>query len=180
MNGAIMLAMTNSIEIPNWLSSPTPSTQPMTTADRREMTEKQFEIAFPRMMDLIAEGYHLSEALKEYHVEIKNGPFLNWIYKDPGREAAYKHAKKIRSEFWVGQLLRRASGDDGLNDVARDKLFTDKLQWVIENDNRREYGKHTVVETHQSINLNAVLEMANARLPVINRVIDHDEDLEDE
>ena len=174
-----MLAMTNSIELPNWLSPSTdPDIKPLTSADRREALEKQYEIAFPTLMDKVSNGYHLSEALKEYHVEIEDGPFLRWIYKDAMRLSEYKEAKKIRSEFWVGQLLRRASGDDGLNDVARDKLFTDKLQWVIENDNRREYGKHTTVEVNQNISINAALEMANSRLPPPNRIIDH-EDIED-
>jgi len=172
MNGAIMLAMTNSIEIPDWLN---PSIQPLTTTDRREMAEKQYEIAFPRLMDMIADGYHLSTALKEYPADIQQSGFRRWIKKDPGREAAYKNAKELRADVWSDLLLRRASGEDGLNDVARDKLFCDNLRWIMAADNRREYGNHTVVETHQSINLNAVLEMANARLP--GRVIDH-EDIE--
>ena len=167
-----MLAMTQPIELPSWLN---PSTQPLTTTDRREMAEKQYEIAFPRLMDMIADGYHLSTALKEYPADIQQSGFRRWIKKDPGREAAYKNAKELRADVWSDLLLRRASGEDGLNDVARDKLFCDNLRWIMAADNRREYGNHTVVETHQSINLNAVLEMANARLP--GRVIDH-EDIE--
>ena len=177
------MQMTYPIELPSWLipDQNEPAHTPVSKPSAKELKEEEeltFHIAFPKLMELVSEGYHLSSALREYHVKIKQGRFLAWVKRDPKRAAIYKESKELRSEFWADQLLRRASGEDGLNDVNRDKLFCDKLQWVMAADNRREYGNHTTVETHQSININAVLEQANSRVPNLGRIIDHD-DLED-
>ena len=64
MNGAIMLAMTNTLELPTWLS-PSPDQSTLTPVTPRQLQEKQFEIFFETLLDKIARGINLKECLRD-------------------------------------------------------------------------------------------------------------------
>ena len=177
MNGAIMLAMTNSIELPNWLSAPpasTTSVEPSQTP-KKELLEKQFEIFFETILDKISRGINLKEILRDDQRDFDYTQLLRWIHRDPMRKSRYYEAQEIGSEMIAAEILEIADGD-GLEDVQRSKLRIDSRQFLIKTWNRKRYGDIKTLEVNQNISITAALEQANQRLS-IGRVIDA-EDIE--
>ena len=167
MNGAIMLAMTNSIEIPTWLRSSVV-----------ELKEKQFEIFFETILDKISRGINLKEILRDDQRDFDYTQLLRWIHKDPMRKSRYYEAQEIGSEMIAAEILEIADGvnDSGVpEDVQRSKLRIDSRQFLIKTWNRKRYGDVKTLEVNQNISITAALEQANSRL--IGRVIDA-EDIE--
>ena len=169
MNGAIMLAMTQSIELPNWLSSPTPSTQV------KELRETQFSVFFETILDKISRGINLKEILRDDQRDFDYTQLLRWIHKDPMRKSRYYEAQEIGSEMIAAEILEIADGQDGLEDVQRSKLRIDSRQFLIKTWNRKRYGDVKTLEVNQNISITAALEQANQRL-ITGRIIDHDEE----
>ena len=165
-----MLAMTNSIELPNWLSAPPAQTTP--TAPKKELLEKQFEIFFETILDKISRGINLKEILRDDQRDFDYTQLLRWIHKDPMRKSRYYEAQEIGSEMIAAEILEIADGD-GLEDVQRSKLRIDSRQFLIKTWNRKRYGDVKTLEVNQNISITAALEQANSRL--IGRVIDHED-----
>ncbi len=165
MNGAIMLAMTNSIEVPTWLRSSVV-----------ELKEKQFEIFFETILDKISRGINLKEILRDDQRDFDYTQLLRWIHKDPMRKSRYYEAQEIGSEMIAAEILEIADGvnDSGVpEDVQRSKLRIDSRQFLIKTWNRKRYGDVKTLEVNQNISITAALEQANSRL--IGRVIDHED-----
>ena len=169
-----MLAMTNSIELPNWLSAPPVPTEP-SQAPKKELLEKQFEIFFETILDKISRGINLKEILRDDQRDFDYTQLLRWIHKDPQRKSRYYEAQEIGSEMIAAEILEIADGD-GLEDVQRSKLRIDSRQFLIKTWNRKRYGDVKTLEVNQNISITAALEQANARL-IQGSVIDH-EDIE--
>ena len=181
MNGAIMLAMTNTLELPTWLSpSPDqPTLAPVTPVTPRQLQEKQFEIFFETLLDKIARGINLKECLRDDQRDFDYTQLLRWIHKDPVRKSRYYEAQEIGSEMIAAEILEIADGvnDNGVpEDVQRSKLRIDSRQFLIKTWNRKRFGDVKTIELNQNISITAALEQANQRLA--GRVIDH-EDIEE-
>ena len=175
MNGAIMLAMTNTLELPTWLS-PSPDQPTLAPVTPRQLQEKQFEIFFETLLDKIAKGINLKECLRDDQRDFDYTQLLRWIHKDPIRKSRYYEAQEIGSEMIAAEILEIADGvnDSGVpEDVQRSKLRIDSRQFLIKTWNRKRYGDVKTLEVNQSISINAALEMANNRL--VGRVIDHED-----
>lgn len=168
-----MLAMTQSIELPNWLSTPPAPTT--SVAPKKELLEKQFEIFFETILDKISRGINLKEILRDDQRDFDYTQLLRWIHKDPQRKSRYYEAQEIGSEMIAAEILEIADGD-GLEDVQRSKLRIDSRQFLIKTWNRKRYGDVKTLEVNQNISITAALEQANQRLS-IGRVIDA-EDIE--
>lgn len=169
-----MLAMTQSIELPNWLSAPPVPAEP-NQAPKKELLEKQFEIFFETILDKISRGINLKEILRDDQRDFDYTQLLRWIHKDPMRKSRYYEAQEIGSEMIAAEILEIADGD-GLEDVQRSKLRIDSRQFLIKTWNRKRYGDVKTLEVNQNISITAALEQANQRLS-IGRVIDA-EDIE--
>ena len=172
-----MLAMTQPIELPNWLSTPPASTTSVPSqAPKKELLEKQFEIFFETILDKISRGINLKEILRDDQRDFDYTQLLRWIHKDPMRKSRYYEAQEIGSEMIAAEILEIADGD-GLEDVQRSKLRIDSRQFLIKTWNRKRYGDVKTLEVNQNISITAALEQANNRLT--GRIIEHDL-LEDE
>jgi hypothetical protein len=125
---------------------------------------QQFEVVFPRVIDLIASGYTLTSAVKEVPYSIDLGAFTRWIKKDPVRQEMYKEAKEIRTESWAGKVIEHATAEDSLEDVARSKLIVDTYKWLMGADNRKTYGDVKSVEIGGQISITAALAQAQQRV----------------
>lgn len=172
-----MLAMTQPIELPNWLSAPpapTTSVEPSQTP-KKELLEKQFEIFFETILDKISRGINLKEILRDDQRDFDYTQLLRWIHRDPQRKSRYYEAQEIGSEMIAAEILEIADGD-GLEDVQRSKLRIDSRQFLIKTWNRKRYGDVKTLEVNQNISITAALEQANQRL-VSGITIDH-EDIE--
>ena len=173
MNGAIMLAMTQSIELPSWM---TQQSTPASAAPKKELLEKQFEIFFETILDKISRGINLKEILRDDQRDFDYTQLLRWIHKDPMRKSRYYEAQEIGSEMIAAEILEIADGvnDSGVpEDVQRSKLRIDSRQFLIKTWNRKRYGDVKTLEVNQNISITAALEQANSRL--IGRVIDHED-----
>ena len=159
---------TKSHHLPEWLTGTdidiSPIPKPIVTPERKALMFQQFDMVFPRMLELMASGYTLTKALLELPIEIDSGAFLRWIKKDPGRSESYRDAKEIRTEFWAGKLVDYAEGENSAEDVQRSKLKVDTLKWLMAADNRRTYGEVKQVDIGGSISITAALAQAQARV----------------
>jgi hypothetical protein len=166
-----MLAMTQSIELPSWMtqqSTPAPATS------KKELQEKQFEIFFETILDKISRGINLKEVLRDDQRDFDYTQLLRWIHKDPMRKSRYYEAQEIGSEMIAAEILEIADAVDSVEDVQRSKLRIDSRQFLIKTWNRKRYGDVKTLEVNQNISITAALEQANQRLS-IGRVIDHED-----
>jgi hypothetical protein len=166
-----MLAMTQPIEIPSWM---TQQSTPASAAPKKELLEKQFEIFFETILDKISRGINLKEVLRDDQRDFDYTQLLRWIHKDPMRKSRYYEAQEIGSEMIAAEILEIADAVDSVEDVQRSKLRIDSRQFLIKTWNRKRYGDVKTLEVNQNISITAALEQANQRLS-IGRVIDHED-----
>ncbi len=144
--------------------------------ERKALALVEYEVVLPRVLELIASGSTLSNAIGELSIKVDSGGFLRWLNKDPVRLSMYKEAKEIRSETWAGKLVEYAEGVGTGNvpeDVQRSKLKVDTLKWLMAADNRRTYGEVKQVELGGSISITAALAAAQERV-IIGEVVNDD------
>lgn len=154
--------------LPDWLTMPDP-VPPKPSALTKALLITQYEMVFPRVLELISSGYTLAKALRDIPIPIDSGAFLRWIKKDPKNHDLYKEAKEIRTEAWAGKIIEHASGekDDGtlmMEDVARSKLVVDTYKWLMGADNRKQYGDTKTIDVTGGISITAALQQAQARV----------------
>lgn len=162
------MMQTMTMELPSWMTQ-------VSTAPKKELLEKQFEIFFETILDKISRGINLKEILRDDQRDFDYTQLLRWIHRDPQRKSRYYEAQEIGSEMIAAEILEIADGD-GLEDVQRSKLRIDSRQFLIKTWNRKRYGDVKTLEVNQNISITAALEQANQRLS-IGRVIDA-EDIE--
>lgn len=140
----------------------------------RALALKQFEIAFPTVLDRLSSGQTLTWIMKEYHADLDAGMFVRWVKRDPERAKLYEEAMMFRTELWADRMVEYAEGgNDGLEDVQRSKLKVDTLKFLIAADNRKKYGTAVQVDgdVQTTITINAPWMNPN-RLSYVDQVQD--------
>ena len=166
---------TMTMELPSWMTQvPTAPAEP-SSAPKKELLEKQFEIFFETILDKISRGINLKEILRDDQRDFDYTQLLRWIHKDPMRKSRYYEAQEIGSEMIAAEILEIADAVDNMEDVQRSKLRIDSRQFLIKTWNRKRYGDVKTLEVNQNISITAALEQAQNRL--VGRVIDA-EDIE--
>lgn len=193
--------------IPDWLvPTSVPNTTPrvdqganfkpsrMPNALRRsesgyELMIAEFEMVFPRVLDMICEGYTLTNALADIPIKIDYGQFRRWVKADPVRNGYLVEAEELRTDIWADRALDHAigttsTGDDAIpEDVARSKLAFDGYKWRVSCDNKKKYGNLTSVEVSGGISIVSALAAAHSRIidvePVKRELISNDQIVED-
>lgn len=164
-----------SAEVPPWLAPPKKSIPPWLAAPSSALVDKsavtalmvtRCEVAFPRLMEMVCSGRDLKKAIREVYPDLDEGLFIRWMSKDKERNRIYREMKKFRAEVWTGKMLAHAVGDTGdtINDVSRDRLAVDTYKWLIQAQNKEEYGDVKQIEITQSISIRAALDQGNSRI----------------
>ena len=169
-----------SLPLPDWLSEP--NLNELEPKKSKVLALAEYEMVFPRILNLIYEGQTLSDAVKQLPIEIEYGAFMAWLKKDPKRYQSYKNAKEIRTETWASDILKYAEGKtrdgrDTLEDVQRSRLKVETVKWLMSADDRKTYGEVKQLEVGGSISVTGALAAAQQRL-IQSEIIDLDE-LED-
>lgn len=142
---------------------------------------QQFEVVFPRVLDMVAAGWTYGRALKELRVEppIDVGLFIRWLKKKPKLYELYKEAKEIRTEEWASRIISHAeASEQGFeNDVARSSLIINTYKWLMGADNRKQYGESKQIEVNQNISVRAAMDLAQTR---VSQIIDVDAETVDQ
>ena len=168
-------------KVPDWLDGIPPV--PKMSKERKALMFVEFDLVFPRVLDMMCAGSTLANALRSLPIEIDKGAFAAWLYKDSTRKQRYSEAKEIRSEAWTGEMLRHALGEDedGVAvacDLDRSKFIVDTYKFFVSRENRKVYGDTKTIEMNTTISITAA--MADARQRVIDvSVVDDDIDLMD-
>lgn len=142
----------------------------------------QFEMVLPRILEDVCAGATVNNAIKNLRplVDIDCGAFLRWLDKNPDFYTMYRDAVRIRTEVWTGRMIQRAEGvnEEGeatLSDVARDKLAVDTYKWLVQAQNRKEYGDTKQIQIDQNISIVGALDAARSRVRrVTSEVVDVD------
>ena len=166
-----MMQMTQSIELPSWMTQAPP---PASNNPVKELREKRFEIFFETILNKLEQGIALTEILKDDQRDFDYAGLLRWIHKDPQRKSRYYEAQEIGTEMILAECIEIADGKDGMEDVQRSKLRIDTRLFQAKSWNRKRYGDVKTLEVNQNISITAALEQAQARLPA-GRVIDHED-----
>ncbi len=131
---------------------------------RRDLQYIQFGHAFESIMESIAGGATLTNAIRDWPIELDQGMFVAWINRSSTRLTAYREAKELRSETWAGKIIEVADGvDNAMEDVARSRLKIDTYKWLMSADNRKVYGETKTIDVGMSISITAALAEANGR-----------------
>lgn len=162
--------------VPEWLATPDPDPQATYRAERAKhsLERLQFEHAFETIMDTVAGGATLNNAIRDYPVELHPGRFSAWVQQSTDRKSTYELAKTYRSEVWAGRMLSVAAGEitiGGLpREVARDTLEVSTLKWLIGADNRKVYGDVKQLDVTGGISIAAVfaaIEQRSQAIPLL-------------
>lgn len=162
--------------LPDWLSAPKPELpiphpDPKSEANLerlrlvKEATVADYEIAFPVVIEMMMGGHFYDRAIEERFPHIRPGGWMAWVKRDPVKHAEFNFAKEVRSEGWVGKVIRHGEGTESpMDDVQRSTLAVSGYKWAIENENRKGYGKTTTIEIGGTISITRVLEQAQSRV----------------
>ncbi len=159
--------------IPEWLMTPDLDPQASYRAERarHSLEQVQFEHAFEAIMDTVAGGATLDNAVKDYPVTLDRSRFNAWVQRNAERRSTYELAKTYRSEVWAGRMLDVAAGtvmQGGLpREVARDTLEVNTLKWLIGADNRKVYGDVKQVDVTGGISIRAIFDDMEKRQQAI-------------
>ena len=148
--------------------------------EKRELLFAQYEMVFPRILDMLSGGYTLKKAFKQLPIELDHGGFIGWVQRDPRRKELYRNAKELRTEAWADEIVRHAEGldEDGtvsMHDTGRSKLIVDTYWKLMVADNRKQYGDVKTVEMNTTISITAALAQAGQRV-IQAQVIDDDDE----
>ena len=156
--GADVAHQQTQLELPDWLEPAPPKPSP----EGKALALVQFEVLFPRIMDMIASGYDMTLAVEELPVKLNLGAFRRWVKKDPDRAGQLKEAEELRSEVWADKMMRHATGYYEMEDVNRSKLKIDTRKWLMGAHNKK-YKTSTTVEMTGGISITDALSAARAR-----------------
>lgn len=169
--------------LPTWLSvhparePDSPLTPRAASPEGKALLFKQYEMVFPRVLEMVCAGYTVSQALKEMPIDVDSGAFLRWIKKNSKYNELYKEAKEVRTETWAGEMIKHALGEETEAELDRSKFIVDTYKWLMSRENRREYGESKTIEMNTSISITAALEQAQTRV-IDAQLIDDDDDVE--
>lgn len=142
--------------IPDWLTAhntdvcPTKLPRFPRTKEHLELEELTFAAVFENILDVIIEGGHVIQYLKEDPRDINYGRFQKWIKKDKERQRRYEEAQEIGTEALLEKMDMIAAGTEvemGIpEDIERSKLRLAQLKFKVQSWNKRRYGneKETV------------------------------------
>lgn len=163
--------------IPDWLQQPAPTRRTIDTIPRlprskegRELEVAEYNLVLPRVLEAVYEGSTLDRALKELPIHVSPGGFMRWLKANPTNLALYNEAKELRTEVWAGRIIDHATGqsEDNPNtipeDVSRSKLIVETYKWLMQSDNRKQYGDVKQIDFGGTISITAALQEAQGRV----------------
>lgn len=110
---------------------------------RQQLKVRQFEIIFPWVIDQIANGTPLSQALLDDHRDIQPTAFRRWVKKNPLLDKEYTEAEEIGAEILAGQTIMIADGIDPYTgnhipeETERSALRIKTRQWLASHLNKK-------------------------------------------
>ena len=138
---------------------------------RREIDEMRFERILDRVLERVAMGNPLTEALGDEVYDIDYATYLRWLLKDEDRKRRYYEAQEMGAEIVSHQMIKIADADDSIEDVARSTLKINTRKWLLGVWNRKRFGDIKQIEQNVSINLGEAMQQAQARVEAA-RVVD--------
>ena len=130
----------------------------------KEHLFSQFDMLFPRIMDMVYAGYSLSRAVSEMPIAIDYGQFNRWILKDPQRKAVYEEAQEFRAEVYADRLVAHAEGHVEDATIERSKFAFDVYKFLMSRQSKKKYGETKTVDITHSISITAALEQSKQRV----------------
>lgn len=103
--------------------------------------------AFAAVLDAMAEGQTLDEAVKGLERPCTAGAMRRWIAEEEGWTVAYTKAKRLLAQAWAEEAVQIAR-DSTTSTTAIDRVLIDTLKWAAAKANPAEYGERQTVE-HQ-------------------------------
>lgn len=152
--------------IPDWLIDEQ-SVMKRTSKEIRELTNKQYEIAFESVLVQMADGTELAALLRDYHTPIDYSRFLAWIFADKQRKQRYYDMQAIGAEAVSGQIIDIADAtNDSMEDVQRSKLRIDARFRLLAVRDRKRFGdvKQLDVNMNQTVDIKGLLEQREKQL----------------
>lgn len=147
--------ITDNPTIPDWLTAhdttkcPTKLPRFPRTKEHLELEELTFSAVFENVLDVIIEGGHVMQFLREDPRDINYGRFQKWIKKDKERLRRYEEAQEIGTEALLekmDQIAAGTEGDGGIpEDIERSKLRLAQYKFKVQSWNRRRYGNEKEV-----------------------------------
>lgn len=145
------------VTIPDFLLDEQTVAQRSMTAIK-ELTEKQYEIAFEHILEQLTDGLTLTDILREYHTPIKPHKLRTWIVNDKNRLKRYDDAMAIGTRAIEDEFLNIADAkNDSLEDVQRTKVRLDARKWILQVRNRNRYGNDAIPNNPFSGGVNIVI-----------------------
>lgn len=156
-------------DAPDWLSitpepNPFASLSPAPARTHRELLLVQFEHAFDSILEKVAGGATLENALRDHPVQFHAGQYMRWITSDPERLRTYNEAKELQTEVWAGQIIDIADGLGSIEDVTRSKLRIDSRFRLMAANNRKVYGDVKTIDVGVQISITQALRQARHRV----------------
>jgi len=171
--------VTGESSLPNWLSVPDPE-PPALPKESVELRNHQFEVVFPRILEMVCEGYTFTNALRELPYDLPRGVFRQWISKNPQRKSALDEAERTLGACIFDDYvdLTQRLGDE-LMDVEVYKAKASGFKHILSIYDKKRFSETKQIEFGGSISITEALAQAKARV-IKAEVIDITPRLENE
>jgi hypothetical protein len=114
---------------------------------RGEWTAEEKAEAFAGVLELMAEGETLDEAVKNLARPCTPGAMRKWIAADEAWVVQYARAKRLLAQAWAEEAVKIARNSTS-STTAMDRVLIDTLKWAAAKANPAEFGEKQTVE-HQ-------------------------------
>lgn len=111
------------------------------------------------ILEEVENGVSLTHSLK--HHALTSNKFFKALELNESYLIRYNSAIEASTHALADELL---DIPDTYEDVARAKLKSDNIKWLISRRNRKSYGDKLEVDVHHNIDLRSALDSANERV----------------
>lgn len=144
----------------------------MARTKRPEWSRADKAVAFEVVLEEMAEGRTLEQAVKALPVPCSAGAMRRWIMESEEWTAQYQRAKKLLAQALAEEAIQIAR-DSTSSTTAMDRVLIDTLKWAAAKANPGEYGERQTVEHQgaQTLQVRVVEEQPEVRNPDAARMV---------
>jgi hypothetical protein len=125
------------------------------------------------VLQSIEKGLNLTHSLASYNVSSQK--FFKALEANESKRAIYNAAIEAQTHILADTLI---DIPDTYEDVARAKLKSENIKWILSKRNRKDYGDKLEIDHNHTVDIRQALESANARL--VNSKANNNNDLDQE
>lgn len=122
-------------------------------------TDQEKRETIQSVLDMYSQGLSIKAAV--FKKAIPHRAFMSALQNFPDLKHRYNQITEALTHERAEMLI---DIPDEYEDIARAKLKSDNIKWLISRQNRKDYGEKLDIHSHHTVDLKGALDEANNRL----------------